>query len=386
MKVLIYCLTFYPVVSGYSNAFQNLIDSIKNEDIDIDIVTPVSLGNNDEIKINDNVNTLRIPNIQSKRFRGLNNQKIIANYIEDLDKKNNYDFILFETFEHIYTLAFLKKELFKKLAIRVHGCLETETFVFSKKMTHRFRYFVAKKFVFNKLVNIISTSQYHNNFLKKYYYDENEYEIAKRNFYVLPNTIKEKDFQMSNHFKQENKIKLFMLGRMDYDGYLQKGFEDFINALLLLENETNEKLEIIIVGSGEYRSHLIKKSNEFNLPIQFIEKLNHEETLGTMSQADVVILPSRFEGMSMFALEALYTKNLVVFTNTGGIKDMVKDNGYLVEVQNIEELADSLKTITNLTQEQINEMKENSFKHYKDSYVGDIIKNKFLKILIKWRV
>jgi hypothetical protein len=174
---------------------------------------------------------------------------------------------------------------------------------------------------------------------------------------------------------------------------LNSGGEE--RVLTTLANELSKKHEVIILKSDdedpfyEISKSIVLESlcmNKINSSI--IKKMMHNFSIIKVMRksirkhkSDVVILPSRFEGMSMFALEALYTKNLVIFTNTGGIKDMVKDNGYLVEVQNIEELADKLNTITNLTHEEINEMKENSFKHYKDSYAGNIIKNKFLKIL-----
>jgi glycosyltransferase involved in cell wall biosynthesis len=381
MKVLYYALTFYPVNSGYSNAFQNLLNSLNDTDLDIDIVTPVPLSDSKELEISSNMTIHRIPGIESKRFRGFINQKKISNFITELDKKNNYDFILFETFEHVYVLSLLPKYIFNKLAIRIHGCLETETFVFSNKLTHRLRYFTAKKFLFPKLRYIISTNSYHNYFIKKYFYNENEYEIAKRDFFVLPNTIKEKDFADIKQFNSNTKIKLFMLGRMDYDGYLQKGFEDFLNALILLDKSYIDKIEIIIVGSGSYRDRLISKSENNNLPIKFIEKLSHEETLGAMSQSDVVVLPSRFEGMSMFGLEALYTKNLVIFTNTGGIKDMVTNNGFLVDVQNIEQLSYAIERVVELDLIQREEMKNNSSFIYNSRYKSNVIKSKFMQIL-----
>lgn len=45
-KVMFYCHVFYPQNSGYSNAFQNLINAILDysSEIQITVVTPYELG------------------------------------------------------------------------------------------------------------------------------------------------------------------------------------------------------------------------------------------------------------------------------------------------------------------------------------------------------
>ena len=49
----------------------------------------------------------------------------------------------------------------------------------------------------------------------------------------------------------------------------------------------------------------------------------------------------------MFALEALATGNAVVYSNTGGLIDMVDGNGYLIEPANYSNLADAIITLMN---------------------------------------
>ena len=51
-KVMFYCHVFYPQNSGYSNAFQNLINAILDysSEIQITVVTPYELGENKDTK------------------------------------------------------------------------------------------------------------------------------------------------------------------------------------------------------------------------------------------------------------------------------------------------------------------------------------------------
>jgi len=71
--------------------------------------------------------------------------------------------------------------------------------------------------------------------------------------------------------------------------------------------------------------------------------LPHQQLLSLLKQSHVVLLPSLYEGVSMFALEALANGNAVIFSKTGGLIEMVDANGCLVEPGNAVHLADAIR-------------------------------------------
>lgn len=114
--------------------------------------------------------------------------------------------------------------------------------------------------------------------------------------------------------------------------------------------------------------------------ISFLEKTTHNETLDYLKSSDVVVLPSRFEGLSMFALEGLATGNLCLFSKTGGLIDLIDDNGFHFEPQSIETLADTLKSVSSLTDGQIVERKKSSLELFEKKFSDRVVAEKFMKV------
>lgn len=396
-KILIYCPVFYPQNGGYSNAFFNFIkvlSELGSNVLEIDVITPQKLDNALELNLN-NVNIIRIHDESFINF--INYPKVIrfffviSNFfiqpyfryrqLKKILEQKKYDLILFETIEDVLLLFYLDLKYFKKIIIRIHATEETEGIVFKNKIISKIKFYFAKK-VFNKVKYIISTNHYHLMFVKKFFFKENVFKIAEKSFFILPNTI----FNQSKCFsekKHNNKIKILTLGRMNTDGFLQKGFEDLLNALILLDDDVLSQLDITIIGDGEYKKYLQQKAYFNKLKITFISNISNNKVLELLYEQDVVILLSRFEGHSMFALEAMYTKNILLFTKEGGLKDMIEDskNGFLVESQNIEQIAEKIKKIVLLNYNKREEMKEYSYKVFNKKFATDKIYNKFMKIL-----
>jgi glycosyltransferase involved in cell wall biosynthesis len=226
-------------------------------------------------------------------------------------------------------------------------------------------------------LNYASTNKYHIDFAKKYYFDENVIEIGNKNFFILPNSVEcynDVDLNIGD------KLRLFILGRMDRLGFNQKGFLDFIYALKLLDSELVNKFEIIVVGKGSEKSKILSLAKEFH-NITFIDELSHSQTIEFLKQSDIVVLPSRYEGLSMFALESLATGNAVIFSKTGGLIDLVDGNGIFCEPQNIDSLAEALAKIASLPKDEIIKMKYRSIEIAREKFSPHVVAKKFNSIL-----
>ncbi|WP_188630982.1 glycosyltransferase family 4 protein, partial [Oceanisphaera marina] len=162
-------------------------------------------------------------------------------------------------------------------------------------------------------------------------------------------------------------------------GNNQKGFTDFIYALKLLPKEVLDKFEVKIVGDGDMRESLIDLCKNID-NVEFIKSMPHHEIIEELKNSDVVMLPSRYEGLSMFALEGLATGNVCLFSKTGGLIDIVDGNGMLFEPQNIESIVLALTELSKLEHDKLIEMKRKSIEICKRKFSPKTISEKFQTI------
>lgn len=385
-KILIFCPDFYPRNTGYSNAFKNLIQVLSETNkYMVDVVTDVPLFDEPELEIN-NVNIIRHKKSSKiKLVRFVENQKSIARKLISMDEANNYDFIMMETFEYSLVPVYLPEEVLRKFSARIHACYETERRFFYPGLLHYINRIIIRKLVSKKLKYYMSTNSYHVAFAKEYFLEGNLFKICNKDFFVLPNCFnKPINVEEVTRDNKERKLELVSLGRMDQSGKLQKGFSDLLGALLLASDDIRHRVNYTIIGRGEslddYRN--FARINELDF-VKFVEFEEHSQVLDRLNNnCDIVVLPSRYEGMSMFALEAIATSNAVIFSNSGGLIDMCDDgyNGYLVPPQDIEALAASLIKMTS-DMNNINRMKDNSKELFDRKFSNDVIESKFEKII-----
>ncbi|MEM5807228.1 MAG: glycosyltransferase family 4 protein [Candidatus Aenigmatarchaeota archaeon] len=376
MRLMFYCHVFYPENGGYAHAFLNLIKSILNywDEVKITVCTPYPLGDHDELSI-DRLEVIRLkPRLGLKKIRYFVNNYFYAMEVSKRFKEGRYDMLFIETFDHPFFIYLLDDEILNKTVIRVHSTSETEYTFFDKSIYYRLNKFILKNLALKKVKHIASTNKYHINFVKKYYLDENVIQIADKNFFIIPNTIDPDTVSWvlssnnsSNISTTEHKIKALTLGRMNRLGFNQKGFLDLAHALNILKKDIVYKFDITIIGKGEESIKLKKLLHSFP-NVRFVESLDHKSILKILIDNDVVVLPSRYEGMSMFALESLLTQNVVIYSKVGGLIELVDGNGFLFEPQNIEDLASCFIKLAELPIDRILEMKKRSLEIFKEKF------------------
>lgn len=378
-KVMFYCHVFHPQNTGYSNAFQNLINSILENDLDLEVtvMTPFPLPDGEAELVRDRLKVIRLfPKVKIRKIRYFLNDYFYAKQVSEKFKDENYDLLIVETFDQAIFINSLDDFIYDKMAVRIHSTNETEYTLFSNSFDYKLRKYLIKNKISKKVKWILSTNSFHIEFAKKYYFDDNLINIGDKSFFILPNAV---NSFSPDDFSVAEKVKIFNLGRMDYLGNNQKGFTDFIYALKLLPKSVLDKFEIKIVGKGDMRSSLINLCKNID-NVAFIEEMPHKEVISTLKSSDVVILPSRYEGLSMFALEGLATGNACLFSRTGGLIDMVDGNGILFEPQNIESIASALTDLANLDSESLIEMKKKSIDICEKRFSSKVVAEKFRTI------
>jgi glycosyltransferase involved in cell wall biosynthesis len=128
----------------------------------------------------------------------------------------------------------------------------------------------------------------------------------------------------------------------------QKGFHDLIAALALLR-ERQIVAQLVLAGDGEEEAALKELADSFNLhdQVRFLGSLTAAELAERYRLSDVVVLPSRAEGLGLTLIEAMFCGAPVVGTRSGGISDVINDGvtGLLVPAGDAQSLAEAIARI-----------------------------------------
>jgi sugar transferase (PEP-CTERM/EpsH1 system associated) len=123
---------------------------------------------------------------------------------------------------------------------------------------------------------------------------------------------------------------------------------NLLNAFALLvhgEGLSKDAANLTMVGDGDLTDKLVTLADELNITehVNFTGARNDIPEL--LAQADVFVLSSIAEGIPMTVLEAMASKLAVISTDVGGLSELIKPgkNGYLVEKQNSNALAEAMK-------------------------------------------
>ena len=124
----------------------------------------------------------------------------------------------------------------------------------------------------------------------------------------------------------------------------QKGIDVLLEALSNVVAAGRE-FRLEIVGSGPDGALLLKQCRQLGLEkqVRFAGPLAKEAMRAKLAEADVFLLPSRYEGMSNAALEAMEAGLPVLLTRCGGMDTYIDESiGWICEPENVDELTTAL--------------------------------------------
>lgn len=128
-----------------------------------------------------------------------------------------------------------------------------------------------------------------------------------------------------------NKNTILSIGKLSYG----KGTDTIIQVAKLLP-------QYQFIFAGELNPSL---KSVFPKNCRYLGKISHEEALKLYRQAGVFVINSRWpEPLSRAGLEALSFGLPIVASNRGGNRELVKDNGFLVDPDHPQEIAAAIMT------------------------------------------
>ena len=206
----------------------------------------------------------------------------------------------------------------------------------------------------------------------------------KKNISILKQEKLKQDWKISS-----SKFVILMPGRLTY----WKGQVKFIESLnILIEDYNFTNFQAIILGSDQgrtvYKKKLVNLVERYSLnkKVQFI---NHcKEMPLAYSLADVVVSASiEPEAFGRVAVEAQAMSKPIIASNIGGSKETIlnKKSGILYNFDDPRELAKSLNTVIQLSQDDLismgNEGRKNIAKKFDVDIMCDTNLNEYKKLL-----
>ena len=171
----------------------------------------------------------------------------------------------------------------------------------------------------------------------------------KKEILKINNGVEVTEIQRKTLDKPE--INLIIVSRL----VIQKNIDLVINALKILNN-VNLKLNII--GEGNEISKLEKVIDDFNLhnQVKLLGKIDNNEISKFLSNSDIFIQASDYEGLPHSVLEAINYEVPILSTEAGGCKDLLNDGerGFIISSPpNKNLIAENIKFIINNKDEAI---------------------------------
>ena len=135
-------------------------------------------------------------------------------------------------------------------------------------------------------------------------------------------------------------IKIVTVGRLSQ----QKNQKLLIDAVEKVSVKYSE-VSLTVLGDGPLRKDLedyLERKSLLNM-IHLMGNVGNVEEY--FSESDIFALSSSYEGLPLVVLEAMAAGLPIVSTDVGGVKDIVTDNGILVEANNLNALANALEQL-----------------------------------------
>lgn len=112
-------------------------------------------------------------------------------------------------------------------------------------------------------------------------------------------------------------VRLVTAGRLS----AEKGIDVLLDALTGIAPSVAKALHVTIIGSGPMEAELRAKARYSVVPVEFRRALPRSEFLALLADYDVAVLPSRFEGLSILAIELLALGKPVVASDIPSFRE-----------------------------------------------------------------
>jgi glycosyltransferase involved in cell wall biosynthesis len=175
-------------------------------------------------------------------------------------------------------------------------------------------------------------------------------EAAKRDYVELargdPERVRVVPLGVSGRFKwhpgQERLYPGPVLMHVGHNGFY-KNIEGLLRALPLVSRRLGERVTLLKVGPAFSPEQLqIIQTLGAAANVQHRQRVSTDELVRLYNQADVLVMPSLYEGFGMPVLEAMACATPVVVSSRGALPEVAGDAALMVDALSDEALADAV--------------------------------------------
>lgn len=261
-------------------------------------------------------------------------------------------------------------------------CSHGWSFLMDTKPLHKKAYFMIEKILEFKTDYIVNISKYEmqqsirmgmspakSRFVYSGLRDRKSHK--PQNHEEQPQVIVHKDQEQED----DSMIRLLFVGRYDR----QKGLDLLLDAFRQYP-ELQQRIQLYIIGDS------VLEKNEWTFTDNMIRLgwVNNAEIDHYYEQCDAIIMPSRWEGLPLVALEAMKNHKPVIASNRASLPELVThgENGYIFELEQLEGLREILMQ---LDKETLATMGEAGHQVYKEKFSSDRMNEEFVSLYYEAR-
>ena len=324
------CSDWYPGTGGVTSHMACLAEELQRLGNDVTIITKKDHGKTTRRAL-PKVKIIEIPLLSGNVLAPPNLIKL-----ERVLREGRFDVV---HGHHAFTpTSLLSVSLAKRLGIPTVLTNHSISFGYDSRIWTPFSYLLFPYRVYiNKADRVIAVSRAAADFIEHF--------ADKRKITVIPNMVGETFFDGDPGEKtseKKNRPTILYVGRLSH----RKGLHTLIIAMRRVVKKIPEA-RMLIVGDGLMREFIKLLIKAFGLEenVKLLGSVPERQLKLFYKMSDVFVLPSVYgESFGIVLLEAMASGVPVVATDTGGIRDVVKDNctGLLVERENSEGLAKAM--------------------------------------------
>lgn len=180
---------------------------------------------------------------------------------------------------------------------------------------------------------IINISNYEQNQAIKYGFNKNK-------MIMIYNGVEDKVNKSNLKLNWDrNKINLLFVGRLDK----QKGLDLFLDVYNKMEMDN---IHLYVIGTSVLDSSL-PKDTEY---VTYLGWVDNKDIDVYYQACDAVIMPSRWEGFGLVAIEAMKNSKPIIASDRGALPELVKNNinGYIFDIEKDDTLEETLLNINKI--------------------------------------
>lgn len=184
--------------------------------------------------------------------------------------------------------------------------------------------------------------------------------VGESRLHLIPNGIATEPPDVEPAEWNDKRLKVLYAGRLDR----QKGVDILLKAVVGLE----DKISVRLAGDVAVGSNFLQ--DEMPSCVEKLGWLDRKDVIAQMKSCDVLVMPSRWEGFGLVAVEAMRLAKPVAASAVGGLREVIGngDCGFLFPPEDDRALHEVLAA---LDKEKLKAMGERAYQRFLSAYTSD---------------